>query len=115
MNIINSPNVNKQRDIREINHFLKQAFGKTTKGNLEDYGQNPLEEIDELGFIATGLPIPGFYRVVGKFTSNDGSELSVLPRFESQTKKYAQMYEQQRGKRVEITIDSKADWGTTCF
>ena len=106
MKIVNKA-AEKQR-VDQVNGLLKKVFGERAKGNLQNYKRFPLPEQDDLEMIATGVGIPFFYKIIGKFTKKNGSELRVLPKYTDQAKTYASLYEEVFGSEVTIIIDPKA-------
>jgi len=94
--------------VDRINGLLRKVFGRRTQGNLMDYDRLPLPEQNKLGFIATGWKFPPFYRIIGKFTNEDGSEISVLPRYAADAERYTNLYEKCFGQEATVTLDPHA-------
>ena len=80
-----------------------------------DYDMLPLPKQNNLHFIAKGIKIPGFYKIVGQFTSVDGDRVKVLPKYFEKMKEYARLYEEFFEKEVEIISDPYAKQGSACF
>ena len=91
-----------------VNGLLQKVFGRTARGNLMDFDSYPLPEQSELYLIARGIGLPVFYKIIGQFTKNDGSEVKVLPKFEENMRKYASLFEKQFGSKVNVIVCTDA-------
>lgn len=96
----------------EVNLLVREAFGERYQGNFSVSSEyfsetNSLETIADKGIFLFDLPLFG-QKVIGKFDSKDGSSIRVLPKYASQARMYAEMFEARFGKEVKVTIDNQA-------
>ncbi|MEK6819219.1 MAG: hypothetical protein AABY10_04795 [Nanoarchaeota archaeon] len=98
-----------EKKSKKVNGLLKKAFGATARGNLADSDELPLRRANYLHFIATGIPLPLLYHIVGQFPrGGDGSEIRVLPKYEAQARNYTALFEQMFQKQATVIVDSEA-------
>ena len=97
-----------------VNGLLEIAFGSRFAGNFGDSDTTPLPRINWLQFIVNRRFL-GYHKIIGKFDSDDGSSIRVLPEYASQAKTYAEMFESQFGKGVTVNIDPVANGGGPYF
>src|SRR3989338_4414383 len=92
-----------------VNPLVKKAFGQKYAGNFIDATSYDIRLIE--GNVLEVIGCNGFFGagVVGRFDSEDGASIIVLPKFVEQSKIYAKLYEREFGKSVTITTDSQAD------
>jgi hypothetical protein len=96
---------------KQINSLLNKSFdydflplrrieGSNSIFSLGSYvnKDGKLEEIFKISFF--GL----FEEHIGTFTKKDGSKMRVLPKYLEQAMKYANLYENQYGKKVKIGL-----------
>lgn len=93
-----------------VKHLIRKSFGDGFLPNLscivnkEGTGFQAVDRLEEIGAIRrissgnviTDMLCPGF------FTKQDGSALIVNKKYESQAKKYVELYEKETGKSVYI-------------
>ncbi len=106
--MIESESVSEGERINVVNGLLRKAFGRTFRGDLMDYDYIPLPVQQSLHFVAGGLKIPFFYRIAGHFSRDDGSELTILPKYREEARTYANLYETAFGQEATVVVDTKA-------
>ena len=99
-----------------INRLVRESFGFGFKGNY-DLDCLYSSEIDEPLIIQKNrlegilrrwwLPIPNFFEFIdyaGRFVTSDGSKLEIGKKYREAANKYAELYEKEFGKKVEIIL-----------
>ncbi|HYD04056.1 MAG TPA: hypothetical protein VEC16_07205 [Alphaproteobacteria bacterium] len=95
-------------DAVEINKFIRKSFGRRVKGN---YSVTPTQIDDiviEKSYLRNILKKKWFgteYLLIGKFTEEDGSELSVFPKYKKEAEKYSRLFQEKTGKKAIVNIE----------
>lgn len=91
-----------------VKELVKESFGQNVKPNImiasvPGIGSACVES-EKLNAIAKGRFFNTCWKLYGVFNNNDGSELTVRSKYESQALNYAELYQQKTGKEVTVTI-----------
>ncbi len=98
-----------------VNPLIEEAFGKGFRGNY-DYaemstmdGPSGLKEVNGLGLIGRKRMLGFVCEYAGQLGTRfghdfDGSVIAVFPRYETEAKRYAELYEKNVGKPVKIIL-----------
>lgn len=106
--------------VKTINTLVTQSFGRFYRGNYKILGgtiDGSLAIADDLLVIAKKFTLldpqfgGGVAGLLGseEISNPDGSVVVVLKRFEKKAKKYARLYEDAYGKRVDVILADKFD------